>query len=100
MNRERIASSLIVALAGLFYIFAPHELHVAIQADFGFSHGVHVIMGAALIGMSIYYVRMKPEKKKKSRARRRPRKRARRARRARAARKMPANARRRRRKKL
>ena len=67
MEREKIVSSLIVALAGLFYIFAPHEIHIATQTDFDLDHGIHIVLGIILVGISIYYARMKapiPEQKK------------------------------------
>ncbi len=93
MNREKIVSLLIVALAGLFYIFAPHEIHVATQTDFGLSHGVHIVLGIILVGVAIYYARMKPvqekiEKKTRKtrsryRSRRKTRRRSRRSRRRR-----------------
>ncbi len=93
--RERVVSSIIVALAGLFYIFAPHELHISAQVDFSLSHGVHIMMGIVLLGIAVYYARIKPlpEKKKakgrrrrsvsRSRARKRMRKRYRKSRRRR-----------------
>ena len=73
--RERVVSSIIVALAGLFYIFAPHELHVSAQVDFTLSHGVHIMLGIVLLGIAVYYARIKPlpEKKKAKKAKRRSR---------------------------
>lgn len=77
--RERIVSSIIVALAGLFYIFAPHEFHLSAGVDFGLSHGMHVVLGIVLIGISIYYLRTRPIGKEIKKTRRKVRRKSRRS---------------------
>ena len=71
--REKIVSSIIVALAGLFYIFAPHELHLSAGVDFELNHGAHVVLGIILLGIAVYYARIKPLPKKSKKAKRRSR---------------------------
>ena len=82
--RERVVSSIIVALAGLFYIFAPHELHISAQVDFSLSHGVHIMLGIVLLGIAVYYARIKPlpEKKEAKKTGKRVRRKARRRKRS------------------
>jgi len=39
----------IFALVGLFYLLAPHEMHVGLGLDFKASHADHLIFGAVFL---------------------------------------------------
>lgn len=54
MNRERIFSSVVVAVVGLFYLLSPYEMKANASIDFGLSPGVLVLLGILLIIVSIY----------------------------------------------
>ena len=65
MNRERVVSSFIVALVGLFYILTPYETKVSWNIDFGLSASVLVLLGILLIIISVYNLFTKPPATKK-----------------------------------
>ena len=45
----KIVPITIFGLAGLFYMLAPHEIHVASGLGFGLAHEVHIILGIFLL---------------------------------------------------
>jgi hypothetical protein len=44
----RTLLSIAIALAGAFYFFAPHDIHVSSGFGFGVDHLVHVVLGVVL----------------------------------------------------
>lgn len=55
--------SVILALVGLYYVLAPHDLHVSSGFGFGLDHMYHIVLGIVLIAVAgaMY---MMPKKKK------------------------------------
>ena len=52
---------IIVLIAGLFYTFMPHSIHISSGLGFGFSHGIHVTIGIVLfiVGGVILWMKRK-----------------------------------------
>lgn len=42
----------IFVLVGLFYLLAPHEMHVGMGLDFGATHTDHLVFGAVFLLMA------------------------------------------------
>lgn len=39
----------ILLLIGIFYLFLPHSIHIALKLDFGWEHYVHIALGGLLL---------------------------------------------------
>lgn len=81
MDRERVFSSIVVAIVGFFYILAPYEMKTAWSADFGMTPSVLVLLGILSVIVAVYHLLTKPLAPQKTV--RRPRRRAKRKRRKR-----------------
>ncbi|MBI4176955.1 MAG: hypothetical protein HY516_01160 [Candidatus Aenigmarchaeota archaeon] len=60
-----IVVSAILVLVGLYYVLAPHELHVSSGFGFGLDHPVHMVLGVILLAAGAGYYMTKTAKGKK-----------------------------------
>jgi len=60
----RVVPMAVFALVGLFYLLAPHEMHVGLGLDFKASHSDHLIFGAVFLIMTglVWYLNGKKSK--------------------------------------
>ena len=72
MNRERIFSSVVVAIVGIFYILAPYEMKTVWSLDFDMTPGVLVLLGILLVIVALYHLFTKPPTVQKAAGRKRP----------------------------
>ena len=49
MGKTLMIVGVILLLLGLFYVAAPHSVHVATGLGFGMEHNTHQILGVVLI---------------------------------------------------
>ncbi len=63
-NRRWIAA--ILAIIGLFYVAAPHSLHVSSGLGFGWGHTMHIVFGFALFVIAGALYSMSGKRKVKS----------------------------------
>ena len=49
----------IIALVGLFYLAAPHQIHVSSGLGFDLEHPVHMLIGVVLLVVAFLMFRMK-----------------------------------------
>lgn len=62
MQTGRIVGVVLV-LIGLFYVLAPHSLHVSSGLDFNLDHSMHIALGVVLLAAGAYFGwMMKPAK--------------------------------------
>jgi len=61
MLAVRMLISILIVLAGLYYLIAPHDLHVSSGFGFGLDHYVHQVLGVVLIVIAgaLYMMKMK-----------------------------------------
>lgn len=57
--------SVILALAGLYYVLAPHNLHVSSGFGFGLEHSMHMTLGVLLLVVAGGYYMMMGKKTKR-----------------------------------
>lgn len=53
MGKAAKILGIILLLVGLFYVLAPHTLHVSTGLGFGLEHTMHKVIGAILIVLGI-----------------------------------------------
>jgi len=49
MGKAAMIIGIILLLVGLFYVLAPHTLHMSTGLGFGLEHTMHQILGVVLI---------------------------------------------------
>ena len=56
MNGKKLIP-IVIAIIGLFYVAAPHDVHVSSGLDFGWTHSAHIVLGFVLfvIAGAIYF---------------------------------------------
>ncbi len=56
----KLILSIILALVGLYYLAAPHSLHVSSGLGFGLEHTYHMVLGVVLLVVAAFvYMKMK-----------------------------------------
>lgn len=55
MENWKLILGIVLALLGLFYIAAPHNLHQS-TIGFGLEHTVHIILGVVLLAIGGYII--------------------------------------------
>ena len=53
MGKVLMVIGIILLLLGIFYVAAPHTMHVSTGLDFGFDHTMHQILGVILLVVGI-----------------------------------------------
>jgi len=49
MNWMKLVPSAVLGILGLFYVAAPHTLHVSSGASLGLDHTYHMVLGLVLL---------------------------------------------------
>ena len=56
----KLIVAVILALVGLYYLVAPHTLHVSSGFGFGLDHTMHMLLGVVLLVVAaVVYMKMK-----------------------------------------
>ena len=53
MGKAAMVLGIILLLIGLFYVLAPHTLHVSTGLGFGLEHTMHQILGVVLVVVGV-----------------------------------------------
>ncbi len=56
MGKAKLVLGVILLLVGLFYVLAPHTLHVSTGLAFGLDHTMHIVLGVILIIVGIVVI--------------------------------------------